>query len=450
MSRAPTVPVGRSRDADGRLQTFLFADLAGYTALTEAHGDEHAADIAERFCALVRALLDAHGAEELNLIGDALLLRIPSTGSAVKLAGQIVSDHGRHNGLGVRVGMHTGSAVQRGRDWFGSGINIAARIAGAAGPGEVLLSQRTRNELPTTVRTRPRGFQVFKNVAHPVEVHELVLSNDQTTRSMRVDPVCRMAVDPALARGSLTHRGVKHHFCSTNCIETFRAFPALYAPLPPPTPDRYVPAAGRPALTGAYDLMMALTMRERHWRPALIRAVTLDLPQHGTIVELGCGTGSNAITIALERPDASVIAIDGDPNALEIARRKPGAERVRWAHQLATEPIPTSAPVDVALCSLLLHHLNDVDKRQALTGLARALRPEGVLHIADWGPPRGHRSRLGTRALQLLDGRDGPASLIAGQLPTLLEHAGFSQVHRAASLATAWGPLERWYARPNA
>jgi class 3 adenylate cyclase len=47
---------------DRRVATFVFADLAGYTALTEAHGDEHAADVAEGFCRRVRALLQTYGA----------------------------------------------------------------------------------------------------------------------------------------------------------------------------------------------------------------------------------------------------------------------------------------------------------------------------------------------------------------------------------------------------
>src|SRR6266511_927086 len=113
-------------------QTFLFADLAGYTALTEAMGDESAADAAAEFCEYVRGLLAAHGAEEVKAIGDAVLLRVPDAASAARLAERIVCDYGaRHRALGVAVGMHTGTAVQRGDDWFGSAVNVAARVADA-------------------------------------------------------------------------------------------------------------------------------------------------------------------------------------------------------------------------------------------------------------------------------------------------------------------------------
>jgi adenylate cyclase len=53
-------------------QTFLFADLSGFTALTEAHGDEQAADLTGGFCVAVRGLLAEHQAHEVKAIGDAL------------------------------------------------------------------------------------------------------------------------------------------------------------------------------------------------------------------------------------------------------------------------------------------------------------------------------------------------------------------------------------------
>ena len=62
--------------ADAR-QTFLFADLAGFTALTEAHGDEHAADLAERFCdAVCELLLGYHPPIELRSRGRRRLKNI--------------------------------------------------------------------------------------------------------------------------------------------------------------------------------------------------------------------------------------------------------------------------------------------------------------------------------------------------------------------------------------
>jgi class 3 adenylate cyclase len=109
---------------DLTVQTFLFADLSGFTALTEAHGDEQAVDLVDGFCVAVRRLLAEHQAQEVKSIGDALMLRTADTAAAIRLRLCIVHDVGSRHGFPlVRVGMHTGPAVERGRDWFGATVN---------------------------------------------------------------------------------------------------------------------------------------------------------------------------------------------------------------------------------------------------------------------------------------------------------------------------------------
>ena len=76
------------------VQTFLFADLSGFTALTEAHGDEQAADLVGGFCVGVRRLLAAHQAQEVKSIGDALMLRSADAAAAIRLGLCIVHDVG--------------------------------------------------------------------------------------------------------------------------------------------------------------------------------------------------------------------------------------------------------------------------------------------------------------------------------------------------------------------
>src|SRR5919108_1491154 len=126
-------------------QTFLFADLSGFTALTEAHGDEQAADLVGGFCVAVRRLLADHQAHEVKTIGDALMLRSGDAGAAIRLGLRIVHDVGAQHGFPlVRVGMHTGPAVERAGDWFGATVNVAARVSAAASGGEALLTAATR------------------------------------------------------------------------------------------------------------------------------------------------------------------------------------------------------------------------------------------------------------------------------------------------------------------
>jgi class 3 adenylate cyclase/YHS domain-containing protein len=211
--------------------TFLFADLAGFTAMTEAHGDEPAADLAEEFVQLVRELLPAHGAHEVKLIGDAIMLRVPEPANAVRLGLAIVCDVGlRHGSPTVRVGMHTGTAVERSGDWYGSTVNIAARVAGLAGGGEVLLTDATHDaaEPLTDVEFASRGAHQLKNVSEPIRVYAAESHDPSAKRDWPIDPVCRMAVDPERRAGVLTHNGREYSFCSMRCIATFSQAPERY------------------------------------------------------------------------------------------------------------------------------------------------------------------------------------------------------------------------------
>ena len=70
---------------DSSAATFLFAHIAGFTALTEAHGDEEAAKLVADFCDAVEAELPSFGGTQIKTIGDALMLRIPDPGQAVLL-----------------------------------------------------------------------------------------------------------------------------------------------------------------------------------------------------------------------------------------------------------------------------------------------------------------------------------------------------------------------------
>ena len=212
--------------------TFVFADLAGYTALTEAHGDERAAEVAAAFCEELRALLGGYGAEEVKAVGDALIVRVPDAGQALHLAARIVGDFGaRDRALGVRVGMHTGTAVRRGDDWFGSAVNVASRIADLAYAGEVIVSAATRDEATSSVfpgQLRSRGRRSLKHVREPVEIFALIPEGLDDRRGLPVDPVCRMTVDPAASGERIVWRGVEYHFCSSACADAFREAPTHY------------------------------------------------------------------------------------------------------------------------------------------------------------------------------------------------------------------------------
>lgn len=212
--------------------------------------------------------------------------------------------------------------------------------------------------------------------------------------------------------------------------------------------SRYVPALGVAALTGLYDTVLALTMRERSWRPALCEQIAAHVPGGGRIIDVGAGTGTLAIAIAARRHDVEVIAVDGDPEVMRLAQRKPGAERVTWHQGLAGELDLENASADAVVMSLLLHHLAPGAKQRALIDARRVLRPDGRLHVADWGRPRDPVMRAAFAVVQLVDGREGTRDHAAGRLPAFLAQAGFARVECHRRLRTGFGSLDLLEARP--
>ena len=206
--------------------TFLFADLAGFTALTEAHGDETAADLAGSFCELAAVELEQRDAEQIKTIGDAVMLRATQANEAISLGLALAKRVGMTPGMpNLRVGMHTGAAVQRGDDWFGATVNLAARVAAAAGGNEVLLTEQTRTAAGdlAEVELESLGRHSFRNVSERIPLFR-ALADGGHDPSL-VDPVCRMTVDPARAAGELRHGNQRFHFCSLECAQAFAADP---------------------------------------------------------------------------------------------------------------------------------------------------------------------------------------------------------------------------------
>lgn len=208
----------------------LFADLAGFTALTEAHGDDDAAAAARRFVALAN---DALGPDShlIKQIGDAVMIRGSSGASAVSTALTLLrSVDAEPNFPSVRIGIHEGSVVEDDGDVYGATVNIAARLAEHAAVGQALV---TESLVPHArdhddVRIRALGELRVKNVRSPLEV--FALEHVSHAASIQVtDPVCRMLIDPDDAPGRLPWRDRIWFFCSWQCASAFHEDPEAYA-----------------------------------------------------------------------------------------------------------------------------------------------------------------------------------------------------------------------------
>jgi class 3 adenylate cyclase len=143
----PSMPVPRRADTPlgtGTV-TFVFTDIEGSTRLRETEPARMAEALA-RHDRLCRATVETHGGQLVKMVGDGLhaVFGDPAAAVAATLELQrgmaaISSDCGIP--FKMRCGLHAGAAEARDGDFFGTAVNRAARIVGAAHGGQILLSQ---------------------------------------------------------------------------------------------------------------------------------------------------------------------------------------------------------------------------------------------------------------------------------------------------------------------
>jgi DNA-binding NarL/FixJ family response regulator len=146
------------------LTTVLFTDIAGSTELAVELGDRRWHDLNQRHYALVRRELARFQGEEINTAGDGFLATFDAPERAVRCA-CAVRDAIHGLGLQIRAGLHTGEVERQGRGASGIAVHIGARVAAAAGPGDVLVSAVVRDLVAGSgLRFTGRGTHRLKGV----------------------------------------------------------------------------------------------------------------------------------------------------------------------------------------------------------------------------------------------------------------------------------------------
>ena len=118
-----------------------FLDITGYTRLTQEHGDAAAAELAEDLGRIVQRSSVKHGGRAVKWLGDGVMLHFPQPGLGVEAALEMVAGVVEAGLPPAHVGLHAGPVIFQEGDYYGSTVNVAARIADYARPGEVVVSQ---------------------------------------------------------------------------------------------------------------------------------------------------------------------------------------------------------------------------------------------------------------------------------------------------------------------
>jgi adenylate cyclase len=170
---------GVHRREPRQVEGCVFADLSGYTRLTEESGDEEAARVSLKLAELVNEIASRHRGAVVKMLGDGVHFHFKDPHDAVMASLEIV-EHVEPAGLPpAHIGVNAGPMIYDEGDYFGRTVNIAARIASQAGTGQVLVGEDVlRHITPSGFRLVEVGACELKGIAKPLMLYEAIHDGD--------------------------------------------------------------------------------------------------------------------------------------------------------------------------------------------------------------------------------------------------------------------------------
>jgi class 3 adenylate cyclase len=150
-----------------------FADLSGFTALTQTLTPAELSAMLSEFGDTVSDVVHADGGRVVKLLGDAVMWVSPQPERLAKAAFDLVHHpRAREAGLQVRAGLGYGPILTLNGDYFGNAVNLAARLVAAAAPGQILAAEAVHEQLPGWPAVVQEPLQL-KGFDAPVIAYEL-------------------------------------------------------------------------------------------------------------------------------------------------------------------------------------------------------------------------------------------------------------------------------------
>jgi adenylate cyclase len=204
--------------------TVAFVDLAGFSAITDVYGDASAIAVLQRFENLVGQALGEVG-PPIKWIGDEAMFGFPDPATALQVLGRLIPACRAEPRIPLtRTGLNHGPVLRRSNDLFGSTVNIAARIAASASPGQLLATQAVADiAAESGIVVRDMGKAALRSIADQVSLYSIEFA--PAFDAAWIDPVCKMLAPYAAYRRTTP---AEPWFCSERCAEAYRRSPEIY------------------------------------------------------------------------------------------------------------------------------------------------------------------------------------------------------------------------------
>src|SRR5499427_7640396 len=205
--------------------TVAFVDLAGFSAITDVYGDASAIAVLQRFEDLVSQALGGLG-PPIKWIGDEAMFGFPDPATALQVLGRLIPACRAEPRIPLtRTGLNHGPVLRRSNDLFGSTVNIAARIAASASPGQLLATRAVADiAAESGIVVRDMGKAALRSIADQVSLYSIEFA--PAFDAAWIDPVCKMLAPYSAYRRTTP---TEPWFCSERCADAYRRSPEVYS-----------------------------------------------------------------------------------------------------------------------------------------------------------------------------------------------------------------------------
>jgi adenylate cyclase len=192
-----------------KLAAILAADIAGYSRLMGADEAGTLARLKEHRRELIDPKNKQYRGRVVKTTGDGILIEFPSVVDAISCSIEVQLGMCERNAnippekrIEFRIGINLGDVIIEGRDLYGDGVNIAARLEGIAEPGGICISQTVLNHARGKIafEFEDLGEQALKNIVQPVHVYRLLLNSSRgSTVARSSEPALALPDKPSIA-----------------------------------------------------------------------------------------------------------------------------------------------------------------------------------------------------------------------------------------------------------